>query len=127
MAIQPRGLEALQPISVLAPTTVSTNNNTTAVDLSSLDGDALIILRHGTSSTGTINAKIQHGDQSNGSDAADVPGGAFTQLGTTAGVQKIAIPRDGLKKFFRIAFTGLASSYSATVDVMAVGTKKYMD
>lgn len=126
MAIQQRNLEALSAVTVLAPTTVSSNNDTTAVDLRSLDGDAVILLTAGASGGGTsIGCKIQTGDLANGSDAVDVTGGAFTTLADAASIQRITIPRDELGRYLRLSFTGEVSTYSATVACVALGVAKY--
>jgi hypothetical protein len=124
MAIQQRNLEVLQALSVRTPSTLSADGETTGVDLSSIDGDALFILDAGTSSAGTINAKLQHSDAVGGT-YEDVPGGAFEQLTATAGVQKLAVPRDELGSFFRISFTDLASGYSAPVGCTVIGAARY--
>jgi hypothetical protein len=126
MAIQQRGLEQLQSYLILAPTTVSTNNNTTAVDVSGVDGDLLLLLYAAAGGADqSIKVKVQSGNASNGSDAEDVPGGAFTDLGNTAGLQKLAIAREQVGKYVRLAFTDKSASFSASVNVMAVGAARY--
>lgn len=127
MAIQPRALEALSAVTVLAPTVVSTNNETTAVDLGGIDGDALIVLSAAASAGATaIDVKLQHGNESDGSDAVDVPGGAFTTLADAVSLQKISIPRDELGRYLRLSFTDEVSTYSAAVSVVALGSARYM-
>jgi len=37
----------------------------------------------------------------------------------------VSVPRDELRGFFRISFTGLASAYSAPVSCVAVGAARY--
>ena len=124
MAIQQRNLEQLQVFNVRTPATLSTNSDTTGVDLSAIDGDALFILNAGTSSAGTVNAKIQH-SATLGGTYADVTGGGFAQLTATAGVQKVSIPREELRQFFRISFSGLAAAYSAPVSCVAIGAARH--
>ena len=124
MAIQQRNLEQIQAFNIRTPATLSSNSDTTGVDLSGIDGDALFILNAGTSSTGIINAKLQHSLTSGGT-YDDVPGGAFAQLTATASTQKVAVAREELRPFLRISFTGLASSYSAAVSCVAVGAARY--
>lgn len=124
MAIQQRNLEPLQVFSIRSPATLSANSDTTGVDLSSIDGDALFILNAGTSSAGTVNAKLQH-SATLGGTYDDVTGGGFAQLTATAGIQKVSIPREELRQFFRITFTGLAASYSAPVSCVAIGAARY--
>lgn len=124
MAIQQRNLEPLQVFSIRSPATLSANSDTTGVDLSSIDGDALFILNAGTSSAGTVNAKLQH-SATLGGTYDDVTGGGFAQLTATAGIQKLSIPREELRQFFRISFSGLASAYSAPVSCVAIGAARY--
>jgi len=124
MAIQQRNLEQLQVFNIRTPATLSSNSDTTGVDLSAIDGDALFILNAGTSSAGTINAKIQH-CATVGGTYDDVTGGGFAQLTATAGTQRISIPREELRQFFRVSFSGLASSYSAPVSCVAIGAARY--
>lgn len=126
MTIQPRGLEALNEFSILAPTTVSAANDTTAVDLSGIDGDALFLLSYAASAGATgISVKLQHGNLANGSDAADVPNGAFTDLADAAGVQALSVDRSELGKYFRLSFTDEVGTYSAAVSCVAVGCARY--
>jgi hypothetical protein len=124
MAIELRNLEQLQAFDIRTPSTLSANGNTTGVDLSGIDGDALFILSAGTSSTGTINAKLQH-SLTVGGTYDDVPNGAFAQLTAAASTQKVAVAREELRPFLRISFSGLASSYSAAVSCVAVGGARY--
>jgi hypothetical protein len=126
MAIQPRGLEQLQAYTILAPATRDATGNTTAVDVSGVDGDLLLLLYAAASAGGTaIKVKVQSGNASDGSDAADVPGGAFADLGASAALQKLSIPRDQVGKYVRLAFTDETGSYSATVSCVAVGGARY--
>jgi hypothetical protein len=126
MAIELRALEQLQAFTILAPATRDAAGNTTAVDVSAVDGDLLLLLYAAASASSTaLKAKVQSGNASDGSDAADVPGGAFTDLGSTAALQKLSIPRDQVGKFVRLAFTDETGSYSATVSCFAVGGARY--
>ena len=126
MAIELRALEQLQAYSILVPTTVSTNNNTTAVDVSGVDGDLLLLLYAAASAESTsIKVKVQSGNASDGSDAADVSGGAFADLADAAALQKLSIPRDELGKYIRLAFTDESGTFSASVSCFAVGGARY--
>lgn len=126
MAIQQRNLEQLQTFTILAPATRDAVGNTTAVDVSAVDGDLLLLLYAAASASSTaIKVKVQSGNASDGSDAADVAGGVFTDLGSTAALQKLSIPRDQVGKFVRLAFTDETGSYSATVICVAVGGARY--
>ena len=127
MAIQPRGLEQLQPFTILAPATVSTNNDTTAVDVRSVDGDLLLLLYAAAGGADqTIAVKVQSSSAASGAAWTDVPGGAFATLTNTAGIQKLSIPRDEVGGFVRLSFTGKTSTYSASVTVLAVGGARYV-
>ncbi|HSW65201.1 MAG TPA: hypothetical protein VLH56_18115 [Dissulfurispiraceae bacterium] len=77
----------------------------TAVDVTTYKGIIKVILNGATGGTGTLNVKMQTGDLSNGSDAADITGGAFTQITTTGGNQALAIDTRGCKKFIRATAT----------------------
>jgi hypothetical protein len=126
MAIQLRGLEQLQPLTILAPATVSTNNDTTAVDVRGVDGDLLLLLYAAAGGADqTIAVKVQSSSAASGAAWTDVPGGAFAVLTNTAGLQKLAIPRDEVGGFVRLSFTGKTSTYSATVSALAVGGARY--
>ena len=126
MAIELRALEQLQEYSILAPATRDANGNTTAVDVSGVDGDLLLLLYAAASAGSTsIKVKVQSGNASDGSDAADVTGGAFADLADAAALQKLSIPRDELGKYVRLAFTDEAGNYSATVSCFAVGGARY--
>lgn len=126
MAIQLRALEQLQAFTILAPATVSTNNDTTAVNVSAVDGDLLLLLYAAAGGADqTIAVKVQHSTAASGAAWVDVPSGAFATLTNTAGLQKLSIPRDEVGGFIRLSFTGKTSTYSATVSVVAVGGARY--
>jgi len=122
--MQPRALEQLQAFNIRTPATLSSNSNTTGVNLSAIDADVVFVLNAGTSSTGTINAKLQHSLTLDGT-YDDVTGGAFAQLTAAASTQKVTVDRSELQPFLRVSFSGLASSYSAAVSCVAVGGARY--
>lgn len=125
MAVQPRNLEALTTLSVLAPTTVDAANNTTGVDLSSIDGDALLVLSATASAADTgIKVKVQSSATQNGT-YADVSGAAFTDLGASAAVRTVTVPREELGAWYRLAFTNETGTFSAVVSCVAIGSKRY--
>lgn len=124
MAVRQHNLDALHSVTMLAPTVVSAANDTTAVDLSDFDGDVLLILEAAGSGAGnTMEVKVQAGDESNGSDAADVTGGAFTQLGENASHQALRIKKQDLGHYVRLSFHTEGGTYSAAVSCVAVGVK----
>jgi hypothetical protein len=125
MAIQQRNLEQLQTFTILAPQTVATNLDGTKVNLSGIDGDALFILNAAASGNAahTIKVRIQHSLTENGT-YNDVAGGAFTDLGNAAVQQKIAIPREENRGWYKLLFSDRAD-YSAAVSCVAVGAARY--
>ena len=126
MAIELRALEQLQAYTILAPATRDDVGNTTTVDVSGVDGDLLLLLYAAASASETaIKVKVQSGNESNGSDAEDVAGGAFADLDDSASLQKISIPRDELGKYVRLAFTDETGNFSAIVTCLAVGGARY--
>ena len=124
MAVRQRNLDALHSVSMLTPTAVTAANDTTAVDLSDFDGDVLLVLEAAGSGAGnTIEVKVQHGAESNGSDAVDVPGAEFVTLGENASHQTLRIQNYDLSKYVRLSFHTEGGTYSAAVSCSAVGMK----
>jgi hypothetical protein len=124
MAIRQRNLEALHSVTMLAPTQVTAANNTTSIDCSAFDGDVCLIVTANASGAGTaMRLKVQHGDASNGSDAADVVDGAFPDLGTAAYHNRVVVSKDDLGKFLRLSFHTETGAYDAVVSCVAVGIK----
>ena len=125
MAIQPRNLEQLQVFSMRAPAALTAVGDTTGVDLRAIDGDALFILDASTSAADTsMQAKLQHADTVGGT-YADVPGGAFVTLTAAASTQKLSIPRDENRGFYRINFNTEVGNFSGVVSCVAVGSARY--
>jgi hypothetical protein len=126
VAIQPRGLEQLQVFTVLKPTNVDANAEIGGVDLGGVDGDALFILNAIASGAAnkTIKIKLVHSDASDGT-YTDVPGGAFADLGNADVQQKLSIPREELKRYYKLKTTDLANAYEAYVSCVAVGPARY--
>lgn len=122
--IRQRNLEALHSVTMLEPIQVTAATNTTAVDLSGFDGDVCLVLSATASAANTgMKVKVQHGNQSNGSDAADVTGGAFVDLGATAYHNRVVVSKDDLGKFLRLSFHTETGAYDAHVSCVAVGVK----
>lgn len=123
--IQPRNLEALATLSVLAPTTVDAANSTTGVDLSSIDGDALLVLSATASAASTsMKVKVQSSATQNGT-YADVSGAVFADLGATAGFRTLTVAREEYGPFFKLEFYNETGTFSAVVSCHAVGCKRY--
>lgn len=98
----------------------------TAVDITEYEGYLMVTQNVGVVTAGTIVGKLQHGDASDGSDAADVTGATFTSVGTTddESSQCIVVKIDGLKQYLR--YVGTIATGPAVVAVNAVGVKKYV-
>ena len=124
--IRQRNLEALHSVTMLAPTTVSAANDTTAIDCSAFDGDVCLILTAPASASGSaMKVKVQAGSASDGSDAVDVADGAFPDLATAAYHNRLVLSKDDLPARLRLRFFDETGTYSAVVSCVAVGTKKY--
>jgi hypothetical protein len=129
MAIFQQTLEKLQhfPLHpVGAETAAFTGATTNIADLKDLDGDIQIMLDSdgGASGTRTLAVKIQHSNTTTDGDFADVTGGAFTSLTTTASKQVLTLNKDGLRRYIRLVTTqGAGSTYIYSVN--GYGTKKY--
>ncbi|MEO1003542.1 MAG: hypothetical protein AAFX65_10590 [Cyanobacteria bacterium J06638_7] len=122
MAVRSRNLDALTTVEVLAPTAVTAAVDTTAVDLSAFDDDVLLVLQAAGSGAGnTMQCKVQHGDESNGSDAEDVAGAVFPELGENAYCEGLRIKKGDLKKYIRLSFHTEGGTYSAAASCTAVG------
>lgn len=68
------------------------------------------ILNVGTISSGTsLDVKIQEGSQSNGSDATDITGAAFTQVTTVTGQQEIHFRTN--KRYVRAVSVAVGTAY----------------
>ena len=125
MAIRQRNLEALHSVTMLAPTTVSAANDTTAIDCSAFDGDVCLILTAPASASATaMKVKVQAGEASDGSNAADVTGGAFPDLAAAAYHTRLVLSKDELPSWLRLRFFYETGTYSAAVSCVAVGIKK---
>lgn len=98
----------------------------TAIDISMYQGDLKVILDSaaGTGTTPTLDGKVQTGDQSDGSDAADVSGAVFTQVVAAASKQSIGVDTRGCKKYVRFVGTIAGTTPSFNFAVVAVGQKQ---
>lgn len=129
MAIFQQTLEKLQHFvlhPVAAETAAFTGATTNIADLKDLDGDIQILLDSdgGASGTRTLAVKIQHSNTTTDGDFADVTGGAFTSLTTTASKQVMTLNKDGLRRYIRLVTTqGAGSTYIYSVN--GYGLKKY--
>ncbi len=116
-------LDAIVPLELFPAQSTSTGANGTCVDLQQYQGIVKVILDAKTGGTGTLNMKIQTGDASDGSDAADFsPAIAFTQITTTGGLQALSVDTRAAKRYIRAVSTiGTGPQVFA---VLAVGEKK---
>jgi len=100
----------------------------TAVDISQYQGELKVVLDSaaGTGTSPTLDGKIQTGDQSDGSDAADVSGAVFTQVGAAVSKQSIGVDTRACKKYIRFVGTIGGTTPSFNFAVVAVGQKQVM-
>lgn len=107
-------------LSLFPPAARTSTANGTAVQTQGHIGHAAAVLHSaaGTGTSPTLIVKLQHGDQSDGSDAADVSGAVFaTVTDSGASLQKIKLNLHGLKKYVRAVATIAGTSPSFTFNV----------
>lgn len=96
----------------------------TAIDISQYQGVLKAILDSGAGgAAATLDGKIQTGDAADGSDAADVSGAVFTQVGNAAAKSAIGVDTRACKKYIRFVGT-IAGTASFNFAVVAVGQKQ---
>jgi hypothetical protein len=127
MSIQQRNLERLQLASCHPTAARSATGVGSAVDVLDYDGDLLFVLDSaaGTGTTPTLDVTITASDTSGGTYTA-ISGAAFTQVTGTASQQKLAISKDDVKRYLKVAYTISGTTPSFTFSVNAVGSKKYV-
>lgn len=121
-------LPSLTPISLMPARQRSGTGTTngTGQDVSNLEGSAIAILdvtaESGTSPT--LDVKLQESDTVGGT-YTDVALGAFTQVTTVSGLQKLAVDVTITKKFLRGAGTAGGTSPVYGWGLQLLGVKKY--
>lgn len=108
---------------------VSSDSQSTGVDVSAYDGQVAIVLGaiNTAGTTPTLAVKVQESDSS-GSGYTDVTGGGFAAIDNTGGIQKIVLNADALKKYIRLDFDiGGTSSPAFGVSAAIIGPKKVND
>lgn len=112
-------------LAALFPTAARTATaNGTALDVRAMKGIASIVLDSaaGTGTSPTMTVKIQ--DSADGSSGwADISGATFTQVTTTASLQKIGVDVDACAGYIRAVATigGTTPSFTASVNLLARG------
>lgn len=121
-AVASNAVQLLAPIDC-ADTAAATSS---CVDVSSYEAKIIVIQHVGVVTAGTIVGKIQTGDESNGSDAADITGAAFSSVGTSTdnAVAKLVIDANACKKYIR--YLGTITTGPALVGVSFIATPKYV-
>lgn len=118
-------------LSMLAPTTVSTDTDTTSIDLSQYEGSVLIAVSVATGGTGTLTPTVE--DSADNSTFAAIPAdalfdpdtgadAAFAAVTTTASFQVLAVKRDRCRRHLRVH---LDAGTSHVVAVSAAAARKY--
>jgi hypothetical protein len=117
--------DRLNVVSLLAVASVTADGNGSGVDLLEYEGEMAFVLSC-SAGTGdhTMDVKLQ--DSADNSTFSDISGGAFTQVTTVAGVQKISLNKNELKRYVRaVKDIGGTSSPTFILGVNALGVKKY--
>lgn len=96
----------------------------TPIDISEYEGAIIVSQLTGVVTAGTLSGKLVTGDNSALTDAADVTGATFTQVGTTTdnAVESIVIQANACKKY--LGYVGTIATGPAVVGVVMTGTKK---
>lgn len=110
----------------LGVTSATVTGYGSSVDISSIE-DSLAVILSTTAPTGsnpTLDVTLQ--ESSDNSIFTDVSGFAFTQITTSASVQKKTIQKNKLKQYLRPKFTlgGSSPSYGS-IHVIGLGVAKY--
>lgn len=93
-----------------------------ALDLNDYEGEVAVIQDVAAGGTGSIDGKLQ--DSADGSTGwADITGATFTQVTTSASLQKINLKSDECKRYVR--YVGTIVTGPQVVGVHALGAKKY--
>lgn len=112
-------------VTVLAVSaTITATGNGTAVDVGEYQGIALVALNAGAANAGTDTIKLQHSEDGS-TNWEDVPGGAFTAVGTSASAQTLKINADRLRKYVRVVDTLAGGANSVPRSVSLIGKKQY--
>ncbi len=98
-------LDSSAPLELFPAQSSSASANGTAVDLQPYQGVVRVILDAKTGGTGSLAVKLQTGDASDGSDAADISGAAFTTITTTGGLQALSVDSRTCKRYLRAVST----------------------
>lgn len=91
------------------------------VDVRGYEGPALVV-QNGGLGTGTLTGKLQHADDSSGTNGEDLTGATFTQKGTAVNVQKLAIVPNQTRGFIR--YVGTVGTGPQQVAVTLVAARK---
>ena len=124
--MNPSVAQSLSTVTLLASVDAAATANATGfmVDISAWDGAIVITQNCGILDGGSLTGSIQTGDDSSGTDAADITGGAFTAVTTSTdpASQSIVIMASQCKKYIR--YVGTIVTGGALIGVTAVGTPK---
>ena len=124
--MNPSTAHSTEAVALLAAIDAAATVNATGsvVDVSAYDGPMIVIQNVGVVDDGSITGKIQTGDESNGSDMADLSGAAFTAVtpDNDPSTQRIVIQANACKKYIR--YVGTIVTGGALVSASLVATKK---
>lgn len=117
-------IQAVQVLDMIPAAVVTADGNGTGVDLKEYEGDVAFVMDAGAGSGDmTLDCKIQ--DSADNSSFADVTGGAFTQVTTSASVQKIVLKSDEIRRYVRAVKDVGGTSPSFALSIKGLGFKKY--
>ena len=109
--------------SLLDPAARTASANGAAVDVSGYDREAVAILHSagGSGTNPTLDVKLQESDDGS-TGWTDISGASFSQVTTSASLQKIRIGIGGTKKYIRAVATigGSSPSFDFAVSLLAL-------
>jgi len=110
----------------LAAGTYTGSANGAIVDLQGYQGKLKVVLNSGSGggTNPTLDVKIQ--DSADGSSFTDVSGLTFTQVGSSASIQSLAVDTRAVRRYIRAVLTISGTSPSFGLSITAVGQKQIM-
>ena len=126
MALNQRNYEELQHFAALAPATVTATGAGSAIDLLGYDGDLVFVMQAtAAGASAGFSVRLEHSDTTTAGDFTAITGGAFTDIGNAAYLNKVTISKDDVKRYVRVNIYEETGTASSIVSVVGVGVKKY--
>lgn len=114
-------------LSIVPLTNFTADGQSTPVDISAYEGVAKFFMfyRDNAGTTPTLDVKAQSGSASNGSDAADISGAAYSQVAGADGSAELEIDLDKSAKYLRFD-VNVGGTPDYDIAIVMVAKKKYI-